>query len=91
MAPPRTILATPTTRLSISDLAHCTYRPEKCVAIAAEAGDLTGTVEAGRIAPEILLRSTVRTSEDTVELVEQFWRRLGFSPVFEVEDTQASK
>ncbi len=27
MAPPRTVLATPTTRLSIADLANCTYRP----------------------------------------------------------------
>src|ERR1035437_4667010 len=34
MAPPRAVLATPTTRLSISDLAACTYRPGKCVAIA---------------------------------------------------------
>ena len=28
MAPPRTVLATPTTDLSIADLASCTYRPE---------------------------------------------------------------
>ena len=34
MAPPRTVLATPTTNLSIADLASCTYRPEKCIAIA---------------------------------------------------------
>jgi 3-hydroxybutyryl-CoA dehydrogenase len=37
MAPPRTVFATPTTRLSIADLAGCTYREGKCVAIAAEA------------------------------------------------------
>src|SRR6266581_3083383 len=41
MAPPRTVLVTPTTRLSIADLASCTYRPGKCVAIVVEAGDLT--------------------------------------------------
>ena len=35
MSPPRTVLATPTTKMSIADLASCTYRPEKCVAIAA--------------------------------------------------------
>src|SRR5208337_5546450 len=40
MAPPRTVLATPTTRLSIADLANCTYRPEKCIAIAVEASAL---------------------------------------------------
>ena len=43
MAPPRTVLATPTTRLSITDLAACTYRAEKCVAIAAEASALAGS------------------------------------------------
>jgi 3-hydroxybutyryl-CoA dehydrogenase len=38
MAPPRTVFATPTVRLSIADLASCTYRPEKCIAMAVEAG-----------------------------------------------------
>ena len=42
MSPPRTVFATPTTRLSIADLAGCTYREGKCVAIAAEARDLAG-------------------------------------------------
>ena len=37
MALPRTVLATPTTRLSIGDLAACTYRPDKCIAVVAEA------------------------------------------------------
>ena len=47
MAPPRTVFATPTTRLLIADLASCTYRPEKCIAIAAEAGgcDIVGVFE----------------------------------------------
>ncbi len=80
MAPPRTVFATPTTRLSIADLANCTYRPEKCIAIAAEAGALAG--EAGG---EILLRTTSRTTQETVALVERFWRRLGFTPVFEAD------
>src|SRR4029077_16644799 len=39
MAPPHTVLTTPTTRLSITDLAACTYRPDKCVAIVIEARD----------------------------------------------------
>jgi 3-hydroxybutyryl-CoA dehydrogenase len=80
MAPPRTVLATPTTRLSITDLANCTYRPEKCVAIAAEAFDLTGN-----LAPEILLRTTPRTSPETVALVRDFWEQLGFTPLFELD------
>ncbi len=33
MAPPRTILCTPTSTLSITDLASCTYRPERCFAL----------------------------------------------------------
>jgi len=33
MAPPRTILLTPTDALSIADLASCTYRPDRCFAI----------------------------------------------------------
>jgi len=33
MAPPRTILCTPTMVLSITDLASCTYRAERCVAL----------------------------------------------------------
>src|SRR5271154_3415368 len=37
MAPPRTVFATPTTNLSIADLASCTYRPGQCIGIAAGA------------------------------------------------------
>ena len=85
MAPPRTVLATPTTRLSIADLANCTYRPDKCVAIVAEAASLAAGVSA-----EILLRTTSRTTAETVALVESFWRRLGFAPRFEM-DTAVSE
>jgi 3-hydroxybutyryl-CoA dehydrogenase len=31
MAPPRTILCTPSETLSITDLASCTYRPDRCL------------------------------------------------------------
>ncbi len=73
MAPPRTVLATPTTRLSIADLASCTYRPDKCVAIAQEASRL-----AEGAGTEVLLRTTTRTSPETVDLMVRFWSRLGF-------------
>ncbi len=36
MAPPHTIFATPTRVLSIADLASCTYRADRCVALRAE-------------------------------------------------------
>lgn len=80
MAPPRTVFATPTTRLSIGDLAQCTYRADRCVAIVAEASALTG--EGSR---EILLRTTPMTAPETVALLDGFWRRLGFVPAFAAE------
>jgi 3-hydroxybutyryl-CoA dehydrogenase len=83
MAPPRTVLATPTTRLSIADLAHCTYRPEKVIAIAAEASALTA-----QASTEILLRAAPQTTPETVALVEDFWRRLGFTPTLAQDQTQ---
>jgi 3-hydroxybutyryl-CoA dehydrogenase len=33
MAPPRTILLTPSNSQSITDLASCTYRPDRCLAV----------------------------------------------------------
>jgi 3-hydroxybutyryl-CoA dehydrogenase len=80
MAPPRTVLATPTTRLSIADLANCTYRPDKCVAIVAEAQSL-----AAGLSGEILLRTTSRTTAETLTLVGEFWRRLGVAVAVEID------
>ncbi len=83
MAPPRTVLATPTTRLSISDLASCTYRPGQCVAIVAEASSLTTAASAG-----LLLRVTSQTTPETVELVRDFWQAVGFNPTFELDPAE---
>jgi 3-hydroxybutyryl-CoA dehydrogenase len=83
MAPPRTVLATPTTRLSIADLANCTYRPAKCVAIAQEASSL-----AAYSGGDILLRTTSRTSPETVALVQNFWKMLEFTPRFEPDPAE---
>jgi 3-hydroxybutyryl-CoA dehydrogenase len=80
MAPPHAVFATPTTTLSIADLAACTYRPDKCVAIAADSRDL-GDLEKCAAAP-IELRTTPATSRETLALLERFWRALGFEPVF---------
>lgn len=91
MAPPRTVLATPTTHLSIADLAQCTYRPAKCIAIAAEANTLVGNPAKAATGPaagagtEILLRTTAKTSPETVALVKRFWTQLGFTPVFALD------
>ncbi len=74
MAPPRTVLMTPTTRLSIADLAACTYRAEKCVAIAAEAAELAKSTRR-----DMLLRTTSRTAPATIETAREFWERLRFA------------
>jgi 3-hydroxybutyryl-CoA dehydrogenase len=80
MAPPRAVFATPTTRLSIGDLACCTYRPGKCVAIAAEPPAL-----AEGAGPNIEIRTTPATEPETVALLDRFWRALGYTPHFERE------
>jgi 3-hydroxybutyryl-CoA dehydrogenase len=82
---PRTVLATPTTRMSIADLASCTYRPEKCVAIAHEAATLGEEVSG-----EVRLLTTSRTSAETVLLLRRFWSRLGFSPVFATDASETA-
>ena len=81
MAPPRTIFATPSTRLSIADLAACTYRADKCVAIVAEAGALAEGTGGG----DLLLRTTLLTEPETVAVVRKFWERLGFTPRVELD------
>jgi 3-hydroxybutyryl-CoA dehydrogenase len=75
MAPPRTVIATPTTDLSIADLGSCTNRADKCIAIAASPQALTAGAD-----PDLLLRASPATSEETAALVCEFWRRLGFRP-----------
>ncbi len=62
MAPPKTVLCTPTNVLSISDLGSCTYRAERCVALRA-AGDLldgpTLLIPGAKVGAEVL--SAVQT------------------------------
>ena len=69
MAPPRTILCTPTNALSITDLASCTYRAERCVGVRGSSL-LTGQVE--------LVRSKF-LSADVEGAVMGLWGRLGLA------------
>jgi len=80
MAPPRTVIATPTLNLSITDLASCTYRPGKCIAIAASPATLQSAVSSA-----VLLRITPATSQESVALASHFFLRLGFYPAIEPE------
>ena len=84
MAPPRTMFATPTTNLSIADLASCTYRPDRCAGMAVDAGRL-----ADEAAGDIPIRVTSRTSAETRELVCSFWLALGYRPVVEQDAAEA--
>ena len=77
MSPPRTVFATPTTNLSIADLGACTYRADKCIAIAASPADLANLT--AQPAAEIRLRAATVTASETIALVEHFWCGLGFS------------
>lgn len=83
MAPPRTVLVTPTTNLSIADLAACTYRAEKCIAVALDPREFSRPPESGTI----VLRITARTADAAVALVRDFWRSVGFA--VRVEDTHS--
>jgi len=79
MAPPKTVIATPTTALSIADLAACTYRPEKCIAIAADPRALS-TQSSGS---PIQLQTIACTAPEAAALVAHFWSSLGFHPTIE--------
>jgi 3-hydroxybutyryl-CoA dehydrogenase len=55
MAPPRTILCTPSDQLSITDLASCTYRPDRCAMV-------RGKLTAGA---DLRLLTARQTSDET--------------------------
>ncbi len=72
MAPPKTILCTPSYAQSITDLASCVYRPERCVAVR---GDLTGSGAGTTRVVRLLYPATA--VESTLAAVEDFLRRVG--------------
>jgi 3-hydroxybutyryl-CoA dehydrogenase len=72
MAPPKTILCTPSYALSITDLASCVYRPERCVAVR---GDL---FRVSAVAPAVArLLYPAAASELTLTAVGNFLGALG--------------
>lgn len=75
MGPPRCVFLTPTEVLSITDLASCVYRPERCLAVR---GDLAGDEVLHLIHPEGVL-DEVRAG------VEGFLRTLGRDVVVETD------
>jgi 3-hydroxybutyryl-CoA dehydrogenase len=67
MAPPHTILCTPSTALSIADLASCTYRPQLCFALRFPAPDSADLIH------------TSGSSTEALHSVQQWLRTLGFA------------
>jgi 3-hydroxybutyryl-CoA dehydrogenase len=72
MAPPKTILCTPSYALSITDLASCVYRPERCVAVRGNLirGDAAGS-------PVVRLLYPAAVAESTLTAVDKFLQALG--------------
>ena len=74
MAPPRTILCTPSEALSITDLASCVYRPERCVAIR---GNLAPPKNATH--PPLRLLHPISAAPTILSAVTAFFTTLGFA------------
>ncbi len=77
MAPPHTILCTPTEVLSITDLASCVYRPERCFALRGLPSALNTT---SGVRLDILYPHAA--SEAPRGAVQQFLLHLGFQTDF---------
>jgi 3-hydroxybutyryl-CoA dehydrogenase len=74
MAPPHTVLLTPTAIHSIADLASCTYRAERCFAFAVPAGFVAGAGPLGKLR----LMETAQSLDEARQLVVAFWARAGW-------------
>jgi 3-hydroxybutyryl-CoA dehydrogenase len=71
MAPPKTIMCTPSEELSITDLASCTYRADRCVMVR------------GAIPGSVRLLSASATSNDTRRLATGLLTGIGCTVVAE--------
>jgi 3-hydroxybutyryl-CoA dehydrogenase len=80
MAPPRTILCTPSEALSITDLASCVYRPERCVALR---GGLGQAVSGIQTMVRVIYPSAVAAG--ALLSVEGFLRALGIATGTELD------
>jgi 3-hydroxybutyryl-CoA dehydrogenase len=75
MAPPRTVMCTPSANLSITDLASCTYRADRCVM-------LRGRLAAGA---EVRILTARETSAATIETTCALLAGLGCGWVVEAD------
>ena len=72
MAPPRTILCTPSEALSITDLASCVYRPDRCFALRGSLLAQPGS------APTRLIHPPAANAE-LLDATEVFFKSLGLT------------
>jgi 3-hydroxybutyryl-CoA dehydrogenase len=80
MAPPKTILCTPSYALSITDLASCVYRPERCVAVRGELVRASANVR-----PNVRLLYPAAAEELTLTAISGFLRSLGIEVQLELD------
>ena len=78
MAPPKTILCTPTQALSIGDLAACTYRADRCVALHAKGADLQSD--------HLQLVRGRTTSENVVTRTQRWLKAIGITTQLAEDD-----
>ena len=81
MAPPRTILLTPTSRHSIADLASCTYRGDRCFSFEVPAAFVTGEASHGKVR----VIETKETSPEVHNQMVAFWASTGWDAEFMVD------
>lgn len=72
MAPPKTVLCIQTSALSVSDLASCTYRAERCIGVS--------------LGSDVQVARGTKTSDETLALIARFLRSCGM-PVGDVTIT----
>lgn len=73
MAPPKTILCTPSYALSITDLASCVYRPERCLALRGSLLCAAEPASLGLLYPDAI-------AQNVLAAVITFFETLGLTP-----------
>ncbi len=76
MAPPKTIICTPTHALSLNDLASCTYRADRCVAVDLDGDDMLTAVR---------LVAGLQTSLETMRVAGAFWHSVSKNVTFRTD------
>ena len=83
MAPPKTILCTPSDALSITDIASCTYRADRCVAVRVAGENAGGEAAILPAAATVRILRSVMTSGETLLAVQAMWAALGKQVIIE--------